>query len=265
MRNWEKFFAVIFILTLFPSSSLSAEQSAYAYKKSSIFKPNDQFDFQKYIREKYKKSRPRLTFQGSENPSKWQDSALAELKKLRPIPALTLLSIANAIGRSGALQGDNRKDRTQITRQEILFYSRANFPVIGYLLLPEKNSAKAAQNAAVICLPGHGSRVEDIVGMDPDGTSRVKLHKEYQHDLAVQCVAKGYTTLAIELLGSGGRQYPIARPKTPQGLSCRSMDAYAGTLGETVLGYRVFDVMRAVDYLRTRPDVDKEKNCDHGY
>ncbi len=256
MRNWKLLFPALFVVLLHPLSSYGAEQSTYVYKNTSIFKPNDSFDFSTYIREKYKKIRPKLAFRTGEDATKWQNSARVELRNLLKIPASPYCALQPRLGEVVPCQIALGKTVYKYSRQEILFYSRSGFPVIGYLLLPQR---KPAKNAAVICLPGHGSRVDDIVGRNPDGTNRVTLSPEYQHDLAVQCVAKGYTVLAIELFGSGIRQFPVSRTTIPQGATCGVMAGYTGAIGENVLGYRVFDVMRAVDYLQARADIDKNK------
>ena len=52
--------------------------------------------------------------------------------------------------------------------------------MFGYLLLP---AGVKAGTPAVICLPGHGRGVDDIVGMTEDGQERA-YDDGYQHDFA---------------------------------------------------------------------------------
>ncbi|MCS7191839.1 MAG: hypothetical protein NZ937_02495, partial [Armatimonadetes bacterium] len=62
-----------------------------------------------------------------------------------------------------------RTDEDQIVpylRETLIFQSRPNLTVFGYFLKPVSNSDRLP---VVICLPGHGRGVDDIVGINEDG------------------------------------------------------------------------------------------------
>src|SRR5438270_7652051 len=48
-------------------------------------------------------------------------------------------------------------------RERFVFESRPGVRVLGYLLTPKSAQSRCA---AVVCIPGHGRGVDDIVGMD---------------------------------------------------------------------------------------------------
>ena len=139
-------------------------------------------------------------------------------------------------------------------RETVQFKSRPHMTVFGYLLSP-KHLNGYAPNPAILCLAGHGRGVDDIVGIEEDGSMRSE-YGGYQNDFALQCVARGYTVLAIEQFGFGHRRDPIARERGAGNSSCQPSSGAALLLGQTMVGWRVYDAMRAFDYLETRPEID---------
>jgi dienelactone hydrolase len=100
--------------------------------------------------------------------------------------------------------------------------------------------------------------VDDIVGLNPDGTQR-DHHDGYQHDFAVQLVERGFVVLALEMLGFGHRRDDAARRSGPSQTSCQPAAGAALLLGETMAGWRVWDATCAIDLLESRPDVNSER------
>jgi dienelactone hydrolase len=142
------------------------------------------------------------------------------------------------------------------TREAVIVHSRPGLRLFGYFLLPEKAAAEGAL-PAVICLPGHGRGVDSIVGIGADGTQRqLDAPAEYQQDFALQCVRQGYAVFALEQISFGWRRDALARAAGPDASSCVRDSMAAQMLGESVTGWRVWDAMRAADYLQTRPEVD---------
>ena len=142
-------------------------------------------------------------------------------------------------------------------RETVQFTSRQHSTVFGYFLSP-KDLNGTTPNATILCLAGHGRGVDDIVGIEEDGSMRSE-YGGYQNDFALQCVAQGYTVLAIEQFGFGHRRDPAAREKGGGASSCQPSAGAALLLGQTMVGWRVYDAMRAFDYLSTRPEVDMNR------
>jgi dienelactone hydrolase len=141
------------------------------------------------------------------------------------------------------------------SREKIVFDSRPGVSVLAYLLLPEKAKRPTA---AMICVPGHGRGVDDIVGIDDTGRERTDK-AGYQHDFAIQVAEAGMAAVAIEPLAFGCRRDPI---NARQGLSRKACDPAAGgalLVGQTMIGWRVWDVMRTIDYIATRAELDSSR------
>ena len=137
-------------------------------------------------------------------------------------------------------------------REKVVFDSRPGVSVLAYVLLPRNARTPAP---TMICIPGHGRGVDDIVGIDDSGRDRTDK-AGYQHDFAIQAAEAGLAAVAIEPIGFGCRRDPL---NARQGLGRKACEPVAGAalmLGQTMIGWRVWDVMRTIDYIATRPELD---------
>jgi dienelactone hydrolase len=207
---------------------------------------DDRLDSLSYTLARYREVSPRMAFRAEDIPA-WKANARARLRELLgPLPA-DRVPLDPKYGEAKARPGH--------TRIPVTFATRAGLDAFGFLLIPDGVKSPAP---AVICLPGHGRGVEDLVGIAEDGTDRD--HDDgYQHDFAVQSVRQGYVTLALELLGFGRRRDPAARKAGSGHSSCQPSAGAALMLGETMVGWRVWDTLRAIDLLETRPEVDPKR------
>lgn len=209
---------------------------------------NDGLDSLAYTLRRYQEARPALAFQGS-NPGEaaaWAKTArarLAELLGARPAQVPLEPAWGEPLKRPGH------------TRRSVIFATGPGLSAFGYLLVPDGANAP---RPAMVCIPGHGRGVDEIVGIDDDGKDRDHLDG-YQHDFAVQCAQKGYVTLALEPMGFGHRRDPDARKRGQGASSCQPAAGAALLLGETMAGWRTWDALRAVDLLESRPEVDPKR------
>jgi plasmid stabilization system protein ParE len=134
-------------------------------------------------------------------------------------------------------------------REKFIYQSRPGSNVLAYLITPA--SAKSPM-PVIICIPGHGRGVDDIVGIDESGKDRTGK-PGYQHDFALQVAERGMAALAIEPLAFGCRRDSITIQKGLSNTACQPSAGSALLLGETMIGWRVYDVMRAIDWIETRP------------
>ena len=138
------------------------------------------------------------------------------------------------------------------SREKVVFDSVAGVSMLAYVLLPEKATRPAP---VMICIPGHGRGVDDIVGIDDQGRDRTDK-AGYQHDFAIQVAEAGMAAVAIEPMGFGCRRDPI---NARIGLARKACDPAAGgalLVGQTMVAWRVWDVMRTIDYIATRSELD---------
>jgi dienelactone hydrolase len=147
------------------------------------------------------------------------------------------------------------RDFPAYTREAIVFESRPGLSVFGYLLKPKNASTPPP---VALCIPGHGRGVDDIVGVNEKGGDRIK-RAGYQFDFAIQAVENGMAAFAIEPLGFGCRRGVEARKRGLGQSSCQPSAGAALLFGETMIGWRVYDMMRSIDYLETRRDVDARR------
>lgn len=207
------------------------------------------FDPVVYTRDLYAAAPRRLRFQAQTRgeAAEWQKSLRAKLTELVggfPTERAPLRPIVL-----------ERRTFPGYTREKIVFDSRPGVSVLGYLLLPEKARPPAA---AMICVPGHGRGVDDIVGIDENGRDRTDK-SGYQHDFAIQVAEAGMAALAIEPMGFGCRRDPINAAKGLDRKACEPVAGGALLVGETMIGWRVWDVMRTLDYIATRSELDASR------
>lgn len=145
--------------------------------------------------------------------------------------------------------------RPGFVRQFVRFETRPGCMAVGWLLIPEKIDGP---RPAMICLPGHGRGIDEITGLDEKGQDDESA-QSYQHNFALQCVRQGYVTLALEMIGFGHRRDPAARKHGAGASSCMPAAGAALMLGESMVGWRVWDVVRAIDFLTSLSDVDSSK------
>jgi dienelactone hydrolase len=141
------------------------------------------------------------------------------------------------------------------TREKLVFDSRPGVSVLAYLLMPQGAPRPAP---VVICIPGHGRGVDDIVGIDERGNDRTDK-AGYQHDFAIQAAEAGLAALAIEPMGFGCRRDPINARKGLGQKACEPVAGGALMTGQTLIGWRVWDVMRTVDLIEARTDLDASR------
>jgi dienelactone hydrolase len=102
--------------------------------------------------------------------------------------------------------------------------------------------------------------VDSIIGIDESGGQRAWGDwGEYQADFALQCVANGYPTFAIEQVSFGHRRDAQAMAVGGGASSCVRDSMAALMLGETITGWRAWDASCALGYLANRPEVDGER------
>ncbi|MCC7499813.1 MAG: acetylxylan esterase [Bryobacterales bacterium] len=137
-------------------------------------------------------------------------------------------------------------------REKFIFESRPGSMVLAYLLTPAN---RTAPHPTMVCVPGHGRGVDDIVGIDEHGRDRTGK-AGYQHDFAIQAVEHGLAAVAIEPMAFGCRRDAAAIAKGLGNSVCQPTAGAALLLGETMIGWRVFDVMRTIDWIETRKELD---------
>jgi dienelactone hydrolase len=139
------------------------------------------------------------------------------------------------------------------TIEKIAFTSEPCSDVIGYVCLP-RNAAKPYP--FFVCLQGHTSGAHNAVALDRED-DRKPIDVPGDRDFGIGCMKRGIAALCIEQRSFGYRRERKQQQVSPHG--CHDAAMHALMLGRTLLGERVYDVDRSIDYLATRDDVDMSR------
>lgn len=207
------------------------------------------FDPVAWTRERWKAAPLRLTYSASsaKETSAWQKKLRAKLVELIGGFPSERVPLDPVLLESREFPG--------YRREKFALTTRPGVATLVYQLTPKGASAKLP---AMICVPGHGRGVDDIVGVDAEGADRTNK-AGYQHDFAIQAAESGLVAVAIEPMGFGCRR--DAKTKT-RGLGTSACQPTAGAallFGETMIAWRVWDVMRVIDWMETRREIDAAK------
>lgn len=203
------------------------------------------FDPVLFTRKLYESAPLRLSFRAHDRKQaeQWQQRLRAKLTELVggfPVSASPLRSQTLAV-----------REFPTYRREKFVFESRPGLFVLGYLLLPANGKQPYAP---VICVPGHGRGVDDIVGIDAKGQERT-AKGGYQHDFAIQAVEHGMAALAIEPMAFGCRRDPRTKKHGLEESACQPAAGAALLFGQTMIGWRVYDVMRTIDWIESRKEL----------
>jgi hypothetical protein len=119
--------------------------------------------------------------------------------------------------------------------ENVLFESRPGFPVSANLYLPKAPSN--GKRAAILCPIGHALA---------QGKSARRIQAR-----CIKLAQMGFVVLTYDAIGQGERLIP--------GNTHHDGGYALLPLGETIAGWMVWDSMRAIDYLVSRPDVDPKR------
>ena len=143
-------------------------------------------------------------------------------------------------------------------KETITFEAQPGEEVLSYFLTPDDSSRRVhGKFPCVICVAGHGMGADSIIGYQDDGTER-KTFDGYQRDFALQCVSRGYSVFVVEQMAIGHRRTSDEIKENPRRSTCGDTFHELLLFGKTLIGVRTYDVIRAIDYLYTRTDIDSD-------
>ncbi len=146
-----------------------------------------------------------------------------------------------------------RRDHPLGTIEKLVFTSEPFADVPAYLCLP-KNAAPPYP--FMICLQGHSTGMHNSIAVQRDDNA--KPHQvEGDRDFGLGCMQRGIAALCIEQRAFGERREQKQAQISNQG--CHDATMHALMLGRTMIGERVYDVDRGIDYLNSRDDVDMKR------
>ncbi|WP_249864523.1 dienelactone hydrolase family protein [Paenibacillus konkukensis] len=193
--------------------------------------------------------RPAYSFEAktTEQWSEWR----AALKEV----LLQKLAVPDGMGQALAPVVLERIDCGDYIRERVQLTTLPHLTMPAYVLKPKQGEAPYP---AVIACPGHGYGSKELVGLLPDGSPRLGEPGIYQ-DYPAALARRGFIVIVPEMLGLGDRRLQADRDKEPKDTSCFRLASHLLMAGYTLAGCRVYEMMRCVDYLRTRPDTDSDR------
>lgn len=136
------------------------------------------------------------------------------------------------------------------TIEKVYFQAADHATVVGYLCIPHGASAPYP---VMICLQGHTSGMHRSIGRHMDDEF-VPMAVPNDQDFAISAMRNGFAALCIEQRSfglRGERRQALVSPHP-----CHDAALQALMLGQTLVGQRVFDVDRGIDFLATRDEID---------
>lgn len=171
--------------------------------------------------------RPALRFQpGRHDFSAWQRELRAELSKRLALEKQTESPLNARVLSAEKLPG--------YRVETVVYESEPGVLVPSLLYLPD--DLRAPERVLIHC-HGHGSGLG---------------HPLYKY--ALEFVKRGYIVFAPQVRDFGERAFG-----KPHGMACDRTYKLAALLGKNLAGLRLWDFLRAVDYLETRPEVDRRR------
>lgn len=147
-------------------------------------------------------------------------------------------------------------DKGDYNRVKILLQTSAFTAMPVYILKPKHVNGPLP---VVIAFHGHGYGVKDIVGLWEDGEER-DVPDGYHKDFGVALCRRGFLVAAPEISCFGERTNNYDHLNKVMGqpvpYTCHHTANLAFHLGGSVVGLRIYDAFKLVDYLGTRPDTD---------
>ena len=137
------------------------------------------------------------------------------------------------------------------TIEKIVFTAEPGYSVPAYVCLP-KNTQPPYD--FFICLQGHSTGMHNSIAVAKTNEDET-IEIAGDRDFGIGCMKRGIAALCIEQRGFG--ECEDGRRKNF--LACHNPTMQALMLGRTILGERIYDVDRAIDYLLTRTDAKADR------
>ena len=207
------------------------------------------FSMQTYWNRITENIEPVLKFKGT-CPADWEawrkEAATRYLELLGPFPKAVPL---NAEIEYSVVDGD-------LIRERVVFDAEPFMSIPCQVLRPKGMTADGG-NAAVICSHGHGPYGKDAVAGIRSSPELEENIRQHNYNYGEQMARRGFLTISPDLRGFGERRDGL--DPFPGRDSCNINFVKGALLGVYTLTLNIWDMMRCVDYLETRPEVDRDR------
>lgn len=187
---------------------------------------------------------PSLRYEGAD-PRKWQRRLRRKLRQL----------IGEIPGEKCPLRPQSlwKREHPLGSIEKIVFRSEPFADVPAYVCLPKNVDPPYT---FMICVQGHSGGMHNSIAVQREDNSK-PLKIEGDRDFGLGCMRRGIAALCIEQRSFGERREQKQAHISDQG--CHDATMHALLLGRTLIGERVHDVDRGIDYLASRGDADMKR------
>jgi len=150
-----------------------------------------------------------------------------------------------------------REDLGDYIREKVVYDTEKYASVPAYVLIP-KDLKPGERRPGILAAHGHGRGKADVCGIAATPEEYAERIEPLHYDYARQFVRHGYVVIAPDWRGFGERSSPAewARPGRDP---CNVNYLACGYLGYHLLALQIWDGMRTLDYLQSRPEVDPDR------
>ncbi|MFQ5809336.1 MAG: alpha/beta hydrolase family protein, partial [Armatimonadota bacterium] len=181
----------------------------------------------------------------------WQSVARPALQRLLGLESMTLALRDH----EPSVELGEAEDLGDYTRQPGHIETEPDVPIPFWLLKPKDGGRKPL----AITSHGHEARGFDTyAGITRDEEHRRRRIVEAEADVAVQAARRGFIAIAPNTRGFEPSYVPDLN-KRHDNRHCRSQLIHCLLAGRTVIGERVWDVQRIIDWAVTLPDEDANR------
>jgi dienelactone hydrolase len=169
----------------------------------------------------------------------------------RTLDRARLLQLLGAVPAAAPPLAPERLERVElgaVVREKVSYAVEPGERVSAYVFIPARGGPRFA---AVLCHHQHGGQF----GVGKDGPAGLASTPDQHY--AIELARRGYVTIAPDALCFGERQDPAG--KLEDAAYERFEALHRLTEGKTLQGKYVWDARRALDYLETRPEVDRAR------
>jgi len=152
-----------------------------------------------------------------------------------------------------------RKDCGHYIREKVIFKSERWMWVPAWVLIPKKSPLKSKNGKlpGLLAAHGHGPDGKDNVIHETAGSrKRAALIKRLNYAYGLEAVRRGYAVIAPDWRTFGERRDPDNWVRSAYRDGCDVANHAVQYFGVHLLGLDVWDGLRAIDYLISRPEVD---------